>query len=109
MESKLIGYRIKTARENTHITQEQLAEIIGCTTQHISAMERGIKLPRLDTFVCIANALHISSDVLLQDFLKCAPNPLASEFASAISPLSREMQLHILKAIRAFAQGIAEE
>ncbi len=109
MELKRIGYRIKKAREHLHITQEQLAEIIGCTTQHISAMERGTKLPRLDTFVCIANALHISSDVLLQDCLKYAPDSLVNEFSSAISPLSGEMQLRILKAIRAFSREIAEE
>lgn len=109
MELKRIGYRIKKAREHLHITQEQLAEIIGCTTQHISAMERGVKLPRLDTFVCIANALHISSDVLLQDCLKYAPDSLGNEFSSAISPLSGEIQLRILKAIRAFSQEIAEE
>lgn len=109
METKRIGYRIKKAREHLHITQEQLAEIIGCTTQHISAIERGIKLPRLDTFVCIANALHISSDVLLQDCLRYTSNSLGIEFSSAISPLPTDMQLRILNAIQAFSQASTEE
>lgn len=109
METKRIGYRIKKARERLHMTQEQLAEIIGCTTQHVSAMERGIKLPRLDTFVCIANALHISSDVLLQDCLIYTPYFGGNEFSSAISPLSSDMQLRILNAIKAFSQAVTEE
>ena len=109
MELKLIGCRIKMARENAHITQEKLAEMIGCTTQHISAIERGIKLPRLDTVVCIANALNVSSDVLLQDLLQNTPDTLAGEFASAVSPLSRQMQLRILRAIHIFAQEVSDE
>lgn len=109
MESKTIGYRIKQARERLKITQEQLGEIIGCTTQHISAMERGVKLPRLDTFLCIANALHVSSDFLLQDCLEYAPNSLGIEFASAISPLPNDIQLRILNAVQAFLQKVAYE
>lgn len=104
MNLSAIGLRIKAARENAHITQEEFAAAIGCTTQHISAIERGVKTPRLDTFVRMANTLGISADVLLQDVLKCAVNPLASEFSSAVAPLPKKTQLRIIKAIRAFAE-----
>lgn len=65
----MIGRRIKYIRENNNMTQAELASYVGCTSQHISVIERGIKLPKLDTFVKIINALHISSDILLQDMI----------------------------------------
>lgn len=104
MELKNVGGRIKAARECAHLTQEQLAAAIGCTTQHISAIERGQKTPRLDTFVTIANTLGVSADLLLQDSLEHTAPPLAGEFAAAVAPLPEDLQQRILKAIRSFAE-----
>ena len=67
MDQVAIGARIKAARERVHLTQEQLAEIIDISPTHMSVIERGVKTPKLDTFVRIANALGVSTDALLQD------------------------------------------
>lgn len=67
MDSKAIGARIKLYRAWAKMTQTELAEKLGCTSQHISAMERGIKTPRLDTFVSVANILGVQPSLLLQD------------------------------------------
>ena len=69
MDTKAIGERIALFRDRAGLTQAALAEKIGCTPQHISAMERGVKTPALDTFVSIANALNAQTDLLLQDVL----------------------------------------
>ena len=34
---------------------------------HVSVIERGLKVTKLDTFVAIANALDVSADTLLID------------------------------------------
>lgn len=106
MKYHSIGRRIKTARLNAKITQEELAEIIGCTPQHVSAIERGTKTPRLDTFITIANTLHVSADALLVDVLSYPADSLASEFSVTVAHLSEEMQFRIFRAIRAFAEEI---
>ena len=62
MDQVAIGARIKAARERVHLTQEKLAEIVDISPTHMSVIERGVKTPKLDTFVRIANAkliLHI--------------------------------------------------
>lgn len=69
MDTKAIGARIALFRDRAGMTQAALAEKIGCTPQHISAMERGAKTPKLETFVAVANALCVQSDLLLQDVL----------------------------------------
>lgn len=50
METKAVGMSITQARENTNITQSEPAAAIGCSMQHIGALERGVKTPRLDMF-----------------------------------------------------------
>ena len=58
MDLKAIGTRIKEAREAKGFTQEQLAEIVGLSSTHMSVIERGVKAPKLETFIKIANALN---------------------------------------------------
>lgn len=105
MDLTMIGKRIRTAREAAQITQEELAKAVGCTAKHIGAIERGIKTPRLDTFIIIANTTGVSADYLLQDLLNKPIDTLASEFSAAAAPLSPEIQRRILRALRAFSQS----
>lgn len=102
MELQTIGHRIKLAREAADITQEALAKKIGCTVQHISAIERGIRVPRMETFIAIANAIGVSSDLLLQDVLNNKPDNLACECASVLALFPKEIQTRIIKALRIF-------
>ena len=53
MDGKAVGRRIKEAREKRHLTQEELAARIDISPTHVSVIERGTKIPRLDTFVAI--------------------------------------------------------
>lgn len=63
---------MNTAREDCGLTQEQLSEIVVLSPIHISVIEHGVKPPKLDTFVRIANALEVSADLLLQDSVEIA-------------------------------------
>ena len=42
-----LGKRLKKAREMKNLTQEKLAEMVGCTTAHISHIETGNTIPSL--------------------------------------------------------------
>ena len=55
MNQKAVGRRIKTARERKKLTQEQLAEMVNLSPMHVSVIERGVKLPKLETLINIAN------------------------------------------------------
>ena len=67
MDLCAIGSRIKAAREKAGMTQEDLAAALEMSPTHISVIERGVKAPKLETLVNIANVLKVSSDMLLQD------------------------------------------
>lgn len=49
--------------------QEDLAERAGLTTNYIGMVERGEKIPSLETFIKILNALGVSGDMVLVDVL----------------------------------------
>ena len=64
MDLKAVGQRIKSAREAKNLTQEELAALVNLSPTHVSVIERGLKVTKLDTFVAIANALDVSADTL---------------------------------------------
>ena len=104
MDQVAIGARIKAARERVHLTQEQLAEIIDISPTHVSVIERGVKTPKLDTFVRIANALGVSTDALLQDVVVPANESILAELSVRIGRLPQKDQERILNAIRALTE-----
>lgn len=103
MDILAIGQRIKTAREQAHITQSELATLIGISTHYVSAIERGIKTPKLETFVAIAKVLGVSTDWLLESELGSTVNILVSDVSAAMSKLPKDTQVRMLRAIRAFS------
>ena len=52
------------------LRQEDLAEKTDLTTNYIGMVERGEKIPSLETFIKIVNALGVSSDMVLTDVLE---------------------------------------
>ena len=69
IDYKSIGKRIKRFRMERSLSQENLGEMISSTGNHISRIERGMRIPSVDTLILIANALHVTSDDLLIDSL----------------------------------------
>ena len=104
MDMIAIGSRIKEAREQAHLTQEELAEIVDISPTHMSVIERGVKTPKLDTFVKIANALHLSADALLQDVVTPVTDSIIAELSARIGRLPQKEQDRILNAIRALTE-----
>ena len=78
---------VKSLRESKNLTQEQLAEMVNLSTNHISVIERGIKTPKLDSFVDIANALGVSADEILCDVVEKATMLKSSTLSEKLSHL----------------------
>ena len=104
MDMCAVGARIRSARERAKLTQEDLAAVLDMSPTHISVIERGVKTPKLETLVNIANALQVSTDMLLQDVATYANDGIASELTIAVSKLPRKEQERILNAVRALTE-----
>ena len=105
MNQKAVGRRIKAAREKKQLTQEQLAELVDLSPMHVSVIERGVKLPKLETLINIANVLNVSADVLLQDVVHYQTKLSASEASDLIKQLPQEDQRRVLAALRSFVES----
>lgn len=61
-----IGEKIKERRKELHLSQTELAELVGLTTATaISSWEKGRNEPSLDTVVLLSEVLHVSVEYLL--------------------------------------------
>ncbi|MCI8530877.1 MAG: helix-turn-helix transcriptional regulator [Lachnospiraceae bacterium] len=67
------------------MTQEQLAEIVGLTSQHISHTEVASTKISLPALVKIANALHTSVDKLLSDSIQDSKSHLMKDVQNVFS------------------------
>ncbi len=73
MNYKALGRRIKAKRKAQHKTQEEISAAIGISLSFYGNIERGIRIPSLETLVNIANALSVSMDYLLCESLSPRP------------------------------------
>lgn len=92
---KYFGLRLQKCREQVGMSKRRLAEIVGVEPNYITQMESGDKTPSFDTLICIANALQVTTDQLLCDYLDADQQTVVSNVAQNISSLSKEDQRHI--------------
>lgn len=104
MDLRPVGNRIKLARENKKLTQEELAVMVDLTPAHISVIERGVKPPKLETFVRIANALEVSADALLMDVVDNSTKGIACELYDYVSNLSKKEREKVLTVVRVMTE-----
>ena len=73
MESRFdrmrMGERIRACRLSRKQTMKEFAELCGISERYLADIERGIKAPKLETFVGMVNAAGVSPGYLLQDSL----------------------------------------
>lgn len=69
MKLDTIGKNIRKFREIKKLRQEDLAEKTDLTTNYIGMIERGEKIPSLETFINILYSLGVSADMVLSDVL----------------------------------------
>ena len=104
MDLRVVGLRIKEAREAKNLTQENLAALVDLSPTHISVIERGLKAVKLDKFVAIANALDVSADRLLVDVVTRSVDGVTNELSQAIKKYPLDEQKRIIKAVRAYVE-----
>ena len=97
MDQIALGKRIKAAREKADMTQENLAAAVDYSVDHMSVVERGVKSPKLEKLVAIANILGIGTDELLQDSLNAATTLRASALSEQLKSLPTETQRKIMR------------
>ena len=92
MDYRSIGENIRKYWKTKKMTQETLAERAGLSVNYIGSIERGEKLPSLETFIVILNQLGVTADCILQDVVQAnyeLKMSLLNEKLSVLSPDQR--------------------
>lgn len=100
-----MGKRIQRRRKQLRMTQDELAESAGITTQTVSTAERGEKALRPENIVRIAVALEVSTDYLLLGELTGTDYSILS---TKISNLSLGQYHHLEDIINSYIATIQE-
>jgi len=65
---RLLGQRVAKLRRDRGLTQEQLAEKMGVSRNHIADIELGTRNTGIWSFLLIARALDLAPPELFRDF-----------------------------------------
>lgn len=109
MDMKSIGERIREHRIARNWRQEDLAEHANLSSAYIGMIERGEKIPKLQTFIEIANVLHVSADELLSGVLVDGYADRMYKYSERISRLSRENQKLLCEITEVFLKNNTEK
>ena len=102
--NKQIGARIKAAREASEHTQEQFAEKVDLSIQHVSNLERGIAGPSIDAVIKMCKVLGVSCDYLL---LGHSGKKDVSKVESKLDNLTPDQLLIVDKGIRIILEAFS--
>jgi len=105
IDYQALGSRIRCARKNNHLTQEQLAEACSLSDAHIGHIERGTRIPSLETLVRLSEVLCVSLDWLLLDSHSSVEGSLVS-ISSAIRDKEPEKVKRFISTVKMMADNI---
>ena len=99
MKLATIGKNVRKYRLMKKLRQEDLAEKAGLTINYIGMVERGEKIPSLETFIKILNALGVSADMVLSEVLDTGytvKNSMLNEKLEKLTPEDRDRIYEVL-------------
>jgi transcriptional regulator with XRE-family HTH domain len=97
-----IGKRIRKRRQILEMTQQELAEAIGVTPQHISAIEQDKRDPSLSSLAQLAEELGVTID-----YLVTGKESVITDTIPAIKG-DKKLKLKAKKALTALIQELYE-
>ena len=102
MSLNSIGRNIRAHRNAQKLSIEELAFKANLSKNYLALVERGEKIPSLETFLNILNALNISADEVLCDVVNAAfkvRTTNLSDQMEKVSPQRREMVYRLIEII----------
>lgn len=95
VSGEFLGKRLREIRKSKNISTKTLAAKIGVLDSYIPQLERGSKVPSFDTLICIVNALGVTADELLCDYIDIDREIIPSNITKKMSLLTHDQQRHI--------------
>ena len=101
MDKSALGQQLRQARQKKGYPQQALAEIADIGNVYLGEIERGSKMPSLNIFVKLIEALDVSADYILRDELTSGKEYIYDELTQKLinlTPKQRKTAADILDA-----------
>ncbi len=98
MDQRAFGRKINRVRRGKGMTSETLAGVYDVNPVFIRQIESGRRLPSMNVFIRICNALQVSSDLLLEDSLERKEGNDKDEILELLTKLNNR-QLGVVKVV----------
>ena len=105
LDYPLIAKRIKDARKLSGLTQEQLAEKIGISTNAVAKLENNLMTASLQTLVNIANVLNIDMNTLFlpnENPTQSSLNEYLINHIQGLSTKDKEFLIYIINGLQIY-------
>ena len=105
MDYSMVGKRIREYRLGKNMTQLMLAEKKGLSEMSVHLYETGQHLPALEPLLKLSEALGVSPDSLLCDYITATDEPAGNDVLDRLDRLPDSDKERILKIIGAMLEG----
>ena len=101
-----IGSRIRITRERQNLTQQNLAELADLSVTHVSHIENGHTKASLAALIKIENALNVSTDELLCDYIRQAKDIVVNSITEEIADCNDKELKVIEEAVKTIKRAL---
>lgn len=101
MDKLILGKKLRQLRQEKGYTQQSLANKAGIGNVYLGEIERGLKMPSLNSFIRLIEALDVSADSILRGELSSGKEYIYDELTQKmqnLTPKQRETAADILDA-----------
>lgn len=103
--NKEIGFRVRQARLNANLTQEELAEKASMSSSFISRLENGKILPSIEKLYLLARIMDVGLEDLLCDFYRqseTTSDELTKQILHYVDLMTASQKQYLLKYVELF-------
>lgn len=94
-----LGNKIKSIRQSKNLTQDYIANAIGCNVSHVSNIENNHTKVSLNVLFSIADVLGVTMDYLLSDQLSDKSEVLELEIMKCVKEMPMDQKEQVLRII----------
>ena len=106
MEKAALGQRIREARERKGLSRRELATTADIGEVYLGEIERGLKMPSLNFFIKITEALDIPADYILRDELTSGKTYIYDDITNKLNGLTPKQRKTASDILDAYIRNI---
>lgn len=106
MDKSALGQMLRDARQQKNYTLQALAEIADISNVYLGEIERGLKMPSLNIFIKLIEALDVSADHILRDELTSGKEYIYDEITQKLKNLTPKQRKTAADILDAYLQNL---